>query len=66
MPGAHRKPAAEGALHLALLPHHATLGCLNPPISLPCRPAGEEKELGDISTLAEPGVVDMLIKLRGK
>lgn len=28
--------------------------------------SGEEKELGDISTLAEPGVVEMLIKLRGK
>ncbi|KXZ53705.1 hypothetical protein GPECTOR_6g622 [Gonium pectorale] len=27
---------------------------------------GEEKELGDVSTLAEPGVVEMLIKLRGK
>ncbi|KAG2434406.1 hypothetical protein HYH02_012418 [Chlamydomonas schloesseri] len=28
--------------------------------------SGQEKELGDISTLAEPGVVEMLIKLRGK
>ncbi|KAG2494997.1 hypothetical protein HYH03_006930 [Edaphochlamys debaryana] len=28
--------------------------------------SGEEKELGDISTLAEPGVVEMLIRLRGK
>ncbi|GLC60387.1 hypothetical protein PLESTB_001606800 [Pleodorina starrii] len=28
--------------------------------------SGQEKELGDVSTLAEPGVVEMLIKLRGK
>ncbi|PNH11330.1 Acetyl-coenzyme A synthetase [Tetrabaena socialis] len=28
--------------------------------------SGEEKELGDVSTLAEPGVVEMLVKLRGK
>lgn len=27
---------------------------------------GQEKELGDVSTLAEPGVVDILIQLRGK
>lgn len=28
--------------------------------------SGEEKELGDISTLAEPGVVQQLLELRGK
>ena len=28
--------------------------------------AGQEKELGDVSTLAEPGVVDVLIGLKGK
>ena len=28
--------------------------------------SGQEKELGDVSTLAEPAVVDMLIGLRGK
>ena len=27
---------------------------------------GQEKELGDVSTLAEPGMVDVLIQLRGK
>ena len=28
--------------------------------------SGQEKEIGDVSTVAEPGVIDVLIQLKGK